>query len=634
MNRQNILHNTKKSFYLVDRSEIYDLTLSSDETDFKSEVIFSTDFIGLVDGKKLPINIDFNLSGSVRNINIPYSSNTKDNILISTNYYNSDLLCPSGFTELCDIGLVGTDNGLVSDMSGYTLFFTNEIMDDSNKWDLLKYDRRLKLHQVTSITNNNVFLFSGNTLKTTYNVESKQHSKYGYYQELYGGFFQGFYKLFGYDYEIFPERTNKGWSAELLIKPRLNNDITPPSGYTTLNEIYPENKNILFYIGSRAENKYYHSFSGTPSGVTNYTRITEDLDCIETCGCSNTAITTSDCFKVYPPSDIISERTPCCDCENVDTEIKDTDPKFDSMSNGFAIKLCGDVSNPKIGFKSLLFNDYCVTTGDCENSGLTYNTGYTIDERCSDIGIYDFCVSASTAFTANEHWVQISVVWERNKYFENCDLYNFGGLGSIIKKDYEDTLSNQSVNLIKPPVTNNEITPKEITQITLNEKWLKEIDYRMGKLKIYANGRLFWTFDDVEEIIPRPLNTQKEKQIGVPYNISLGGGTQGLHDHLIFSGCPDDINNIKYTQDPELFPDNILQNTTFSGLNTNILIEKTFAGTFEGAISQFRLYSEPLTSDEIKHNFKLNKDKFDLFDPDCPDCQICFINDIEYDIFN
>ena len=44
---------------------------------------------------------------------------------------------------------------------------------------------------------------------TVYNLVSKT-DKIGYYNELYGGFFQGFYKLFGYDYEVFPERVEKG----------------------------------------------------------------------------------------------------------------------------------------------------------------------------------------------------------------------------------------------------------------------------------------------------------------------------------------------------------------------------------------------------------------------------------------
>jgi hypothetical protein len=42
-----------------------------------------------------------------------------------------------------------------------------------------------------------------------------------------------------------------------------------------------------------------------------------------------------------------------------------------------------------------------------------------------------------------------------------------------------------------------------------------------------------------EEIIPRGLNTEKEKQLGVPFNISWGGGTQGLRESLTFEPKPD-----------------------------------------------------------------------------------------------
>ena len=40
----------------------------------------------------------------------------------------------------------------------------------------------------------------------------------------------------------------------------------------------------------------------------------------------------------------------------------------------------------------------------------------------------------------------------------------------------------------------------------------------MGLLKIYVNGYLYMVIENFEEIIPRELNTEKEKQIGVPFN--------------------------------------------------------------------------------------------------------------------
>ena len=54
--------------------------------------------------------------------------------------------------------------------------------------------------------------------------------------------------MFGYDYDILPDRMNKGWSVEMILKPRLTNEYTPGAGQTTLNEVYPNNKNIFFYL--------------------------------------------------------------------------------------------------------------------------------------------------------------------------------------------------------------------------------------------------------------------------------------------------------------------------------------------------------------------------------------------------
>lgn len=86
-----------------------------------------------------------------------------------------------------------------------------------------------------------------------------------------------------------------------------------------------------------------------------------------------------------------------------------------------------------------------------------------------------------------------------------------------------------------------------------------------------------------------------------------------------------------YQQDPEVMPNQTLSGTSLSALTTNILIEPNFAGTFDGAISQFRMYVEPLNSSEIVHNFNLLKTKFMLFDPRCPNCDNDILNDIEYE---
>jgi hypothetical protein len=63
-------------------------------------------------------------------------------------------------------------------------------------------------------------------------------------------------------------------------------------------------------------------------------------------------------------------------------------------------------------------------------------------------------------------------------------------------------------------------------------------------------------------------------------------------------------------------------------------LEQNFGGTFEGGISQFRMYVSPLSAPEVKHNFNLLKDTFNMFNPDCPDCgeNFCPVDDFTFTI--
>jgi hypothetical protein len=690
-------------------------------------VVFSPYLIAQTYGNKLPVYFDINNDESVQPLDLIYKEYNPNNIFVSQNYYNGDNLDLACFTAKtsCDIGLTGTDNGLVENIKGDEIYFTNGFFDESLKFERLYFDRRLKMFQVTGYTNSPNVRFSGFDKTVLYEVVSKQ-SSVGKYHELYGGFYQGFYKLFGYDYEILPERMNKGWTVEMLLKPRLINEYTPSSGETTLNELYPENKNMFFYFGTRAENKYYHHADGTPNCfVSGYTRVTTPLaGCLQTCACCNSGVTNSRCIYVYPPrsvdnlhdphanygcnkckgvpdakiscgcgcydphcttcgwecqthicdllvtlpelpqidivGDILSTTvnfdlcevepltpvcTPTCTtCDSCDTcydttgytSIENTcesNPLFDAMDNGLGFRLCGEPENPQIGVKVLRFTGDCVTTGSCSTSGITYTTGYTVDEYCTP-PIYPFCLEENPEWLLEEHWFQVDFVWERYTWLDTCDLWYRGGLGDITEEKYLESLANNTMALITVPYTHQlcNIDPEKIKWVSLNEKWLLDQHYRNGRLKIYVNGKLFYTIEDFKEIIPRALTTDKEKQVGVPYNISWGGGTQGLRENLILSGCT--LGEPPYIQDPESFPTNDFVGTSLEGSKTNIVLEQTFAGTFEGGISQFRMYMEPLSAPEVKHNFNLLKDQFNMFNPDCPNCdtQVCIEGDINYEI--
>ena len=718
MARQNINQYVRPNWQLIESLEINDFSLTSDEKDYNEEVVFSPYLIAQTYGNKLPVYIDINNPLTVQPLTLNYKQYNENNIFVSQNYYNpeeKDLSCYSSSTS-CDIGLTGIDNGLVDQMTGQTIYFTNGLYSDYLKFSRMYYDRRFKMFQVTGHTSSPNVRFSGFDKTVLYEVVSKSNPQFGKYHELYGGFYQGFYKLFGYDYDILPDRMNKGWSVEMILRPRLFNEYFPSSGETTLNQIYPNNKNTFFYFGTRAENKFHHHASGSPLCFSSYTRVTSGLTQLETCACCNKTITNSRCIFVYPPRSvngvhdphvnygcnqcqgdpqqqiscgcgcnelpcetcgwecqthncptvIIPTPTPtpsptplpdchippvctptCTDCQECKgddcnscssgfTSIEDTcekDPLWDSLSNAFSLRLCGNPKNPSIGVRMLKFTGDCQTTGTCENTGTTFVTGWTIVDYCTP-PIYPTCYQENPAWLEQEHWFQVNVVWERYTYLDICDLWWRGGLGDITKFYYLESLANNAVSLITVPYTSahDPKKPAQIEQVQLNDKWALEKPLREGRLRIYINGKIFHTIENFEEIIPRGLNTDKERQIGVPFNISWGGGTQGLRENLTFSSIT--LPHGPYIQDPENFPVNDLTGTTFNGLDNHILIEQNFAGTFEGSISQFRMYVEPLSAPEVKHNFKLLKDKFYMFNPDCPDCStaICPPDDFTYTI--
>jgi hypothetical protein len=303
---------------------------------------------------------------------------------------------------------------------------------------------------------------------------------------------------------------------------------------------------------------------------------------------------------------------------------------YDGVSNGLSLRLSGDSGNPRLCVKTYRITGGCEHTGTCL-TGLTYVTGTSVTEWCSTRGIFDEC--KLTPYINLEHWVQIDAVFQRYEWLDTCDLYDKGGLGLLVKDVYFATLENRSVSLIEPPITHDpSYDPATTEVVTFTDMWTEEQKYRMGSLKFYVNGKLFMVTENFEEIIPRLLNTPKEKQIGVGYNISIGGGTQGLHDNLTFSGgCPPNINEIVYQQDPECLTTYDLDHTEYSGLTTHVRLEEIFGGSMIGDISAFRMYTEPLNASQIKHNFKLLKNKYGLLNPICPDCAIIVPqNDLTY----
>lgn len=74
-----------------------------------------------------------------------------------------------------------------------------------------------------------------------------------------GGYYQAFFKLDGYDYQLLPTKPLNGWSISLILNRRTKPETQPK---TLLNDLYPENDGIFFYMGVRGENKFWNKFDG------------------------------------------------------------------------------------------------------------------------------------------------------------------------------------------------------------------------------------------------------------------------------------------------------------------------------------------------------------------------------------
>jgi len=625
---QNINQYNFRRWGLIPVNEITDICLASDEKDYDQEVIFSPLLIGEDDGNRMPFKFDFNNSATT--ICQTSTCSFEYNTIVSENYWNPSNINPNFcpvVTELCDVGLTGIDNGLVEQMSGETIELTTGLYTTSaDTYSRYKYDRRMKMHPITGFTTTANRLWNDNSY--TYNLSySTNGNPVGYFTRLNGGFFQGFYKMPGYDYQIFPERVNLGWTAEFMLRYRWTGDTSGG-----LNNRYPNNKGTFFYMGARAENKFYHYADGHPKQDTGYTRVTSGLTCMHTCECEQTGITASHgCLPVYQPSGVTSTICTCgCPCScSTHAEYPEKDPLYDEVSNALSLRLSGDTGSPRLCIKTYTITGHCESTGTCL-TGQTYVTGTSINEWCSTRGIFDDC--SGTTYANVEHWVQIDAVFRRREWFGECDLWDKGGLGLIVSEQYTATTANNSLSLIQPPITHEkDYNPATTEVVNFTNDWLVEEPFRVGTLRIYINGKLFIIAENFEEIIPRLLNVEKEKQIGVGYNISLGGGTQGLHDNLTFSGgCPDTVNEIVYQQDPECLTTNDLDHTIYSGLTTHIHLEEIFGGSMIGDISAFRMYTEPLNAGQIAHNFRILQNRYNLLNPNCLNCRITIPNNDLY----
>jgi hypothetical protein len=406
--------------------------------------------------------------------------------------------------------------------------------------------------------------------------------------DFQGGFFQGFYKLDGYDYQTLPERHDKGWTIHTKINRDASYDIPDTLNTFFTDETY-DTQGFFIYFGTRAENKFWNTFDGDnvdDNGITEktYEGVTEVV--YEKEGVEETA--QEFIIPLNPPR----------------VFIKKMDNQFLIYGRSSGNSSCGN--NPTFDFGTKRADSfrqggslYYMTTAEVKDLGelnpfLKYGRGSGkpscrttddsdphVDMVLSDGTEVDFgTASASDDASKYDESTELDVnadVIDNACGFRITPDGKFGYRRIIPNPDCEAEEKYIIEEKYSDKLTLDADTWYDISLVWVADKLLDECDGepRNGKLMIYSGGYLVDVFRDFREIIAKPLEDHKNKQIGVPYNISLGGGTLGLFQSMTFEG-----------PDP-----------TDAGL----LLEKNFAGTFIGSMDGFKMYNTPFNWCDIQN---------------------------------
>lgn len=610
-----------------------------------------------------------------------------DTWLYSKSGYTWDKALSLGYT-LYNITYCGVDNGLftfrkdrISNKDFLKIF-------QENKFEIIENDMRLKLHAV-----------SGSTLQYDYPLHVENGSV-----RLNGGFYQGFFKTECDKYQVLPTTLEHGDTINLEFTLK-KCDLEKESD-KTLNEKYPQNKGIFFYIGIRAENKWIYQYDKDDEDgleecyqldmndfvedgkidkedyiignfyepnpdfegydpfelgdYTNYNYYDEKYYADDPCDWDEMSdylemevLGSGDCPKKKPK--VIDENLPhvtltwCCGEMNHNDDQFILAPFFNGCACSISYKKVkkntnNDSFNPNpLNGCDEFGDDYVFDNG--EVMGLEEAREYLEPEL--DITSFEYYTNDGFKLSeGNQYYFYTDnkfLFFDRTKtgktvsnWVEGTEFMYMGRksqfkgnlfiLMNRTKTGYTisniDALRDQSANEYNPynDLYNNalafRITDKgeigyrmlvmncdkegrdktdiiegySFENVIPSCKWCT-VNIRMsnvfGKMKLffYVNGKLVYITKDLPMIKLKALNELYEKQEGVPYNISIGGGTQGLAETIQYN----------YMLNPtRVYP-----------------LEKYFAGSFIGYIKSFKIYNCFMEQLIIENNYKYEKNQYE-----------------------
>lgn len=507
---------------------------------------------------------------------------------------------------LNNIGYTGIDNGFIY-YGGWDKVTNHEFYDifTTKSAPELPLGNELRLTAVT-----------GNTGLYSYPLEYIDNKYYA----LSGGFFQGFYKLFGYDYQVLPQYIENGWNVEIVLRPR---DYEQPDD--TLNKYYPENEGIFFYMGTRAENKFVQIYNCDLSSFETRTwNNSTNTDCNYFADNFKKVEDESDDRKLYNKNRAYllfaflantqfdwngkcgcgesgeggrdnSGDTPSSICSTYwvgDDGYYESDVIISGetlvTSDGVPVEMSG-YYEIKTDNKFLTFNrtKYGFTTANWDEDTEIILTGTTEDFHTGNLFL--LMNRAKSGYTVDT----LDSYYSENKPEYNL-MKNIKGNAFALKLNKDGSIGYRY--LINDCDSETGYSVKEdstYSGLVSNDEWHVinaafnivngftddcgvPVGERKMRLYLYIDGYLKYVSKELPEFNFKELDDIYSKQEGVPFNISVGGGTQGLCDSVWLD-----------------------YNKAFEKI---LPIEKNFAGTFIGDIASFKFYTCPMNISQIRSN--------------------------------
>ena len=212
----------------------------------------------------------------------------------------------------------------------------------------------------------------------------------------------------------------------------------------------------------------------------------------------------------------------------------------------------GSTSITETADNSLLFK--FTSDGKIEYQAVRYSgncdptNGYT-ENYYTEVGVTP--ILCTTGLTDD---FNVTIVFDRYKHYQDCDIENEGGKNDLIIGPHPIQYTNTEVTAVTSTqittgylITNSSdvltgATPNYQYAQELNKKWNSERQKRLGLLKIYLNGNLIYKKENFEEVIASNIGIQ-------PYIQSWGGVNNESGGACCFN-----IKSIKYFEEPLSFP--------------------------------------------------------------------------------